>query len=66
MLEPIASRLHFCQDNDLEIMARKAGYVKIRLDHPDRWLPAREVKLPEDVVAFFTGGRGDRLPLATC
>ena len=64
--EPMASRLHFYQDNDLEMMARKAGFVKIRVEHPDLGHFAREAKLPEDVVAIFTGGQSDQLLLASC
>jgi SAM-dependent methyltransferase len=64
--EPMASRLHFYEDNDLEEMARKAGFVKVRVEHPDLGHFAREAKLPEDVVAVFTGGQSDQLLLASC
>jgi ubiquinone/menaquinone biosynthesis C-methylase UbiE len=64
--EPMASRLHFYTDNDLEEIARKAGFVNIRVEHPDLGHFAREAKLPEDVVANFTGGQSDQLLLASC
>ncbi len=63
--EPMASRLHFYQDDDLEEMARKVGFANIRVEHPDLGRFAREAKLPEDVVAIFTGAQSDQLLLAS-
>jgi len=62
--EPMASRLHFYTDKELTEMAEKAGFVKIRVEHPDLEPFAREAKLPEDVVADFRGEAHDQLLLA--
>ena len=60
----MASRLHFYTDKELTEMAEKAGFVKIRVEHPDLEPFAREAKLPEDVVADFRGEAHDQLLLA--
>ena len=49
--EPMASRIHFYTDKELTEMAKKAGFVKTRIERPDLEFFAREAKLPEDVVA---------------
>jgi hypothetical protein len=62
--EPMASRIHFYTDKELTEMAKKAGFVKTRVERPDLEFFAREAKLPEDVVADFRGPAHDQLLLA--
>ena len=51
--EPIASRLHFYEDDELREMARKAGFVGIRLEHPDFERFARQAEVPEEHLGLF-------------
>jgi SAM-dependent methyltransferase len=48
--EPIASRLHFYEDEELVELARIAGFGEARVDHPDLSVYARQVGVPEDAV----------------
>jgi SAM-dependent methyltransferase len=51
--EPIASRVHWYEDDELVAMAREAGFVAVRVDRPDMVPYARKASLPPDAVAFF-------------
>ncbi len=59
--EPMASRLHFYEDKQLEQMAQKAGFAQVRVERPDLEPFAREAKLPEDMVPLFSGRSGQLL-----
>jgi SAM-dependent methyltransferase len=59
--EPVASRLHFYEDEELEDLARKAGFGEAAMEHPDFEGPAREVGIPEEALALFKGGHGQLL-----
>jgi SAM-dependent methyltransferase len=54
--EPMASRLHFYEDAELVELARRAGFEKARVDHPDMSGYARQVGLPEEVVTTLFSG----------
>ena len=51
--EPVASRLHWFEDRELEQLARRAGFTDVRVDRPDFVPYARAAGLPEEAVAFF-------------
>jgi SAM-dependent methyltransferase len=53
--EPMASRGRFYTDEQLVELARGAGFLDARVEHPDLERHAREAGLPDDLVAFFTG-----------
>ena len=60
--EPIASRLYFYEDQELEELARKAGFEEAHLVHPDFEQFAREAGVPEEHIELFKGrGRGQLL-----
>lgn len=59
--EPIASRVHFYEDGELEELAMKAGFAKAAVKHPD-FLPfAKEVGIPEEQLGAFTNSAGQLL-----
>jgi SAM-dependent methyltransferase len=51
--EPVASRLHFLEDAELEELARSAGFRDATVRRPDLARYAVAVGLPKEVVAFF-------------
>ena len=51
--EPVASRVHWYEDGELAEMAKKAGFVHIRVTRPAMGDFARKAGLPPDAVAFF-------------
>lgn len=62
--EPIASRMHFYDDQQLSAIAEDAGFVDIRVEQPPMDGYAQKAGLPEEVVAFFRGIGGAQLLLA--
>jgi SAM-dependent methyltransferase len=62
--EPIASRVHFYEDAEMEEMARTAGFRDAEVRHPDLVPYAIQAKLPADVVSFFRTVRGGFLLVA--
>lgn len=56
--EPIASRLHFYEDDELGALARKAGFKDVRVVRRDMEAFAREVGIPEEALPLFTGPGG--------
>jgi SAM-dependent methyltransferase len=46
--EPIASRIHFYEDQELLHLARKAGFRDVHVEHPDLDPYARELGLPKE------------------
>jgi SAM-dependent methyltransferase len=62
--EPIASRLHFYEDQELEELARKAGFAQAVVEHPDFEQFAREVGIPEEFLGLFKGSAGGQLLVA--
>lgn len=51
--EPIASRLHFYEDSELEALARKAGFAQVYFEHPDFGALAKQAGVPEEAIPFF-------------
>ncbi len=62
--EPMASRLHFYEDDELEGLARKAGFNDVHLERPDYEPLAREAGIPEEQLGLFKGGGGGQLLIA--
>jgi SAM-dependent methyltransferase len=62
--EPMASRLYFYEDHELEELARKAGFGEARLERPDFEPLAREVGIPEEALGLFKPGGGGQLLIA--
>jgi SAM-dependent methyltransferase len=53
--EPMASRGRFYTDEQLNELARAAGFEDATVKHPDLERHARAAGLPDDVVQMFTG-----------
>jgi SAM-dependent methyltransferase len=62
--EPMASRLHFYEDHELEELARKAGFDDVKVERPDFEPFAREVGIPEEFLGLFKGNAGGQLLIA--
>ena len=62
--EPIASRLHFYEDHELEDLARKAGFGEAHLEWPDFEPLARAAGIPEEHLEVFKGRGGGQLLIA--
>jgi SAM-dependent methyltransferase len=62
--EPVASRLYFYEDNELEELARKAGFAEAHFEHIDFEPLAREAGVPEEHLALFRGDDGAQLLVA--
>jgi len=52
---PMASRLHFYEDRELEELARKAGFKEAHLKYPDFEQFARDAGVPEEHIGLFKG-----------
>jgi len=53
--EPMASRLRFYSDPELERLGREAGFVDVRVERRDLSGYAREAGVPEAHLALFSG-----------
>lgn len=62
--EPMASRLHFYEYDELEQLARKAGFAEAVVERPDFEPLAREVGIPEEHIQLFKGKSGGQLLVA--
>ena len=62
--EPMASRLFFYEDEELEELARKAGFAEAKVERPDFEQAAREVGIPEEFLELFKGRAGGQLLIA--
>ena len=62
--EPMASRLHFYEDHQLEELARKAGFAEAHLEWPDYEPLAVEAGVPEEALGLFKGRGGGQLLIA--
>jgi SAM-dependent methyltransferase len=62
--EPIASRLRFYEPEELELLARTAGFSEVRVEATDEEKYARRAGLPEEVIAVFRNVGGAHLLLA--
>jgi SAM-dependent methyltransferase len=65
--EPMASRLHFYEDDELVELVRRAGFESAHFDHPDMSGYARQSGIPEEVVtSLFSGeSRNGQLLIAS-
>jgi SAM-dependent methyltransferase len=55
--EPMASRLHWYEDDELVELAQRAGFVDARVDRPDLEPYARRVGIPEEHLELFASSR---------
>ncbi len=62
--EPMASRLRFYEDSELEDLVRQAGFSEVRMEQPDFEALARQAGIPEDFMALFRGRGGGQLLVA--
>ena len=53
--EPIASRLHFYNDQELEGLGRSAGFEDIQVIRRDLYQFAKEAGVPEEQLGLFAG-----------
>ena len=63
--EPIASRLHFYEDEDLLALAHSAGFRSARIDHPDFESLARTAGIPEEHIPLFRNRNAGQLLVAS-
>jgi len=59
--EPIASRLRFYEDHELEDLAREAGFNQVRVERPSLEGFARQANVPSEDIALFSGRAGQIL-----
>jgi len=59
--EPAASRLHFYEDEELERLARAAGFDEARVEHPSLLEFAKKFGVPKSGLVFFRGTSGSQL-----
>jgi SAM-dependent methyltransferase len=59
--EPIASRLRFYEDYELEQLAQKAGFTSIRVECPDLEEFARQSGVPAEDLPLFARRNGQFL-----
>jgi ubiquinone/menaquinone biosynthesis C-methylase UbiE len=62
--EPIASRLSFYEDEELEELARRAGFAEAKVERPDFEQAAREAGIPEEALELFRGKSGGQILVA--
>ena len=62
--EPMASRLYFYEDHELEDLARKAGFGEAHLEWPDFEPLARDAGIPEEHLKLFKGRGGGQILIA--
>jgi SAM-dependent methyltransferase len=53
--EPAASRLHFYEDDELESIARRAGFSTIKVEHPSLFEYAKKAGVPREGIELFRG-----------
>ncbi len=54
--EPMASRLRFYEDEELDSLAHQAGFANVSVVQRDMEAYAREAGVPEEVIPLFAGG----------
>ncbi len=62
--EPAASRLHFYEDDELEEMARRAGFATVKVEHPSLLEYAKKAGVPQSDLNLFKGTGGSQLLIA--
>ena len=64
--EPMASRLHFYEDSELEGMAGQAGFTTAKVEHPSLFDYAKKARVPKTDLELFRGpGTGAQLLIAS-
>ena len=58
---PMAERIRFYEDRELTRLARRAGFVDVRVLHPDLSRFARDAGLPPRLIGMFRSGKGAQL-----
>jgi SAM-dependent methyltransferase len=61
--EPMASRIHFFEDEELAQLAQAAGFVEVAVQHPPLRRYAEEVGIPAEALEMFSGTMGAQLLL---
>jgi ubiquinone/menaquinone biosynthesis C-methylase UbiE len=61
--EPMASRMHFFEDEELAGLARDAGFVAVEVLHPSLRTFAEESGVPPEGLDLFNGTSGSQLLL---
>ena len=59
--EPVASRLSFYEDTELEQLARQAGFTSVRVERPNLEDHARRSGVPSEAIPLFSGRSGQLL-----
>jgi len=59
--EPVASRLHFYEDDELEGLARAAGFDEVKVEHPSLFEFAKKAGVPKSDLQLFKGTSGSQL-----
>lgn len=59
--EPVASRIHFYEDSELEGLARAAGFEEVRVEHPSLLEFAKKAGVPKPDLRLFEGTSGSQL-----
>jgi ubiquinone/menaquinone biosynthesis C-methylase UbiE len=62
--EPAASRIHFYEDEELESLARRAGFVVAEVDHRSLFEYAKKAGVPESDIGLFKGTNSSQLLIA--
>jgi SAM-dependent methyltransferase len=62
--EPMASRIRYYEDAELQALAEKAGFDSVQVDHPELGQFARETGIPDEQLALFAYRSGGQLLLA--
>ena len=62
--EPVASRLHFYEDGELEKLVTDASFSSVRVEHPDLFDYAKKSGVPEADLKLFSGTDGSQLLVA--
>ncbi len=59
--EPMASRIHFFEDEELARLAEAAGFVDVAVTHPSLYEYAIASGVPKDALGLFEGTGGSQL-----
>jgi SAM-dependent methyltransferase len=59
--EPMASRLHFYRDDELEGLARRAGFDEVKVEHPSLLQFAKRAAVPKSDLSMFKPTSGSQL-----
>jgi SAM-dependent methyltransferase len=62
--EPMASRIHFYDDDELREMAERAGFADVRVEQPSMRAYAERARVPPEGMALFEVSSGAQLLLA--